>query len=104
MVKSPIEEWLPNLPKAAQEPQELELWCSFPAQYCIHFMVLPKSSSTKEFHNMLQYCEEFTAKRWCNILSHVAADNPSHSRPKSLPKGLFLICGDGYRQGFPLKY
>ncbi|KAF4792244.1 Endogenous retrovirus group K member 11 Pol protein [Turdus rufiventris] len=52
MSKNPIEELLPSLPKAAQEPQELELLGCYPAQYCIHLMVLPKPSDTKEFHNI----------------------------------------------------
>ncbi|KAF4805030.1 hypothetical protein TURU_002544 [Turdus rufiventris] len=81
MSKNPIEEWLPNLPKAAQEPQELELLGFYPAQYCIHFMVLPKPSNTKEFHNILQYHEEFTAKKWCNILSHIVIQHSGLAQP-----------------------
>ena len=61
MIKSHIEEWPPSLPKAAQEPQKLELLDSFPATFCIHFTFRPLSS-TKAFHNILQYQEEFTTK------------------------------------------
>ncbi|KAF4793635.1 hypothetical protein TURU_109559 [Turdus rufiventris] len=101
MIKNPIEELLPSLPKAAQEPQELELLGSYPAQYCVHFIILPKPSDTKEFHNIKQYRQEFMVKRWCNILSHIAADTPSLTSPKSLPKGLFLICENRAWAGIP---
>ncbi|KAF4787404.1 hypothetical protein TURU_171234 [Turdus rufiventris] len=101
MSKNPIEELLPHLPSVAEEPQELELLGSYPAQYCIHFIVFPKPSDTKEFHNMRQYRQEFMAKMWCNILSHIAADITSLTSPKSLPKGFFLICGDRAWAGIP---
>ncbi|XP_064558142.1 uncharacterized protein LOC135442355 isoform X2 [Zonotrichia leucophrys gambelii] len=100
MIRNPIEEWLPKLPRAAQEPQELELLGSSPAPYCIHFFFIPLSN-TKPFNNIIQYQEEFTGRRWCKVLSHVTADNPYYSHPKSLPKGLFLICGDRAWSGIP---
>ncbi|KAF4791750.1 hypothetical protein TURU_127631 [Turdus rufiventris] len=101
MSKNPIEKLLPSLPKAGQEPQELKLLGSYPAQYCIHFVIFPKPSDTEEFHNIRQ---EFMAKRWCNILSHIAADTPSLTSPKRLPKGFFLICGDRAWAGIPSQF
>ncbi|KAF4789881.1 hypothetical protein TURU_147121 [Turdus rufiventris] len=55
MSKNSIEELLPGLSKAVEEPQELELLGSYPAQYCIHFVIFPNPSDTKEFHNIWQY-------------------------------------------------
>ncbi|XP_058276287.1 uncharacterized protein LOC120752461 [Hirundo rustica] len=101
MTVNPLEEWLPSLLKVSQEPQELELLGSSPASYCIHFSVYPKPSNVNEYRNIKQYREEFSAKRWCHQVSHIEADNPSHSRLRSLPKGLFLICGDRARAGIP---
>nr|XP_041567129.1 uncharacterized protein LOC121468117 [Taeniopygia guttata] len=96
-----LEEWLRGLPKIAQEPQELELLGSSPAAYCVHFAVFPKPSNTDEYHVIKQHRGEFTARRWCQNTSHIGADNPSHSNPKGLPKGLFLICGDRAWAGIP---
>ncbi|XP_063280555.1 uncharacterized protein LOC134565100 isoform X2 [Prinia subflava] len=100
---NPLAEWVRGLPKVAHEPQELELLGSSPATYCIHFSVIPKPTSTDEYHLIRQFRGEFTAKRWCHNISHIAADNPSHSSPRSLPKGLFLVCGDRAWAGIPLR-
>ncbi|RLW01716.1 hypothetical protein DV515_00007732 [Chloebia gouldiae] len=94
LILKSLEEWLRGLPRMAQEPQELELLGSSPAAYCVHFSGLPNPSNPDEYHIIKQYRGEFTARRWCQNTSHIRADNPSHSSPKSLPKGLFLICGD----------
>lgn len=100
MIKNPIEEWLPKLPRAGQELQEFELLGSSPAPYCTHLFFNPRSH-TKPINNIKQYREEFAAKRWCKVVSHVTADNPYHSHPKSFPKSLFLICGDRAWAGIP---
>ncbi|XP_063249639.1 uncharacterized protein LOC134548676 [Prinia subflava] len=98
---NPLAEWVQGLPRVAHEPQELELLGSSPATYCIHFSVIPKPSSTDEYHLIKQFRGEFTAKRWCHNISHIASDNPSHSKPRSLPRGLFLVCGDRAWAGIP---
>ncbi|XP_018860996.1 uncharacterized protein LOC109022418 [Parus major] len=95
-----VKEWLPHFPKATQEPQELELLGSSPASYCVHFRVSPPIHK-ETFHHIVQHREEFTAKRWCHVLSYIKVHSSAHTHPKSLPKGLFLICGDHAWAGIP---
>lgn len=97
---NPLEKWLPQLSRASSEPQELDLLGSYPARYCVKFQFrLPPDREA--FKIIAPNRREYNAAKWCLGVSKVTTENPHRSRPKRLPRGLFLICGDRVWAGIP---
>ncbi|XP_068856782.1 uncharacterized protein [Aphelocoma coerulescens] len=97
---NPLEKWLPRLPRASSEPQELDLLGSYPARYCVQFQ-FGLSPDLEAFKIIAPSHREYKADKWCLAASKVTTENPHRSRPKRLPWGLFLICGDRAWAGIP---
>ncbi|TRZ17283.1 hypothetical protein HGM15179_009816 [Zosterops borbonicus] len=99
----------PYVPKASKgsehqaesEPQELELLGSSPAPNCVQFVFTPPKKQEKLFTNLLQIKEAYHATPWCRQVSHVKMASTLGMVPLSLPKGVFLICGDRAFPGIP---
>ncbi|XP_068856631.1 uncharacterized protein [Aphelocoma coerulescens] len=97
---NPLEKWLPRLPRASSEPQELDLLGSYPARYCVQFQ-FGLSPDLEAFKIIAPNHREYKAAKWCLAVSKVTTENPHRSRLKRLPRGLFLICGDRAWAGIP---
>lgn len=98
--------WMQSLPHANTEPQELDLLESAKARVCVNFgplyhwrdnhsgRQLPPPSKDVSPINKKRYTLE-----WCNGTDDISA--ASIQRPRKLPKGLFLLCGDRAWAGIP---
>ena len=104
-----VDNWdriVPSFPRAALEPQELEILGSIQADACVNF----KWSSVyrdkgKSQSLSVQVTPSLTPYRnaswWCNYTTtHISQ---SSNTPIQLPTGVFLICGDRAWAGIPSK-
>ncbi|XP_074391480.1 uncharacterized protein LOC141728562 [Zonotrichia albicollis] len=97
------QEWARKLPVSKREPQEFHLLGSMNATFCIHF----------KFNSRLPYHEAkpntypnpsnplYTDKNWCENSVLVMHSSGGDYKPRELPKGVFLICGDRAWAGLP---
>ncbi|OWK60890.1 hypothetical protein RLOC_00000530 [Lonchura striata] len=106
-VKAPVQNslilwqrWVPHLPTAEGEPQELELLGSAKAEYCIQFDFSP-IKEVKLNEQIKQYKVEFRAGQWCTAVYKLRFASTTDFRPHKLDKGVFLICGDRAYPGIP---
>ncbi|TRZ08547.1 hypothetical protein HGM15179_018560 [Zosterops borbonicus] len=90
-----------SLPRAENEPQELELLGSSPAPFCVQFVFTPPKGQEKLFTQILQIKDEYHAGPWCEKIAHVKMASTPAIIPLTLPKGVFLICGDRAFTGIP---
>lgn len=101
------DEWTKILPRMQSEPQELDLLGSSPAKFCINFFYrtrnkyIQESIVQKSTHRLdiSPNNKIYKRKNWCNY----TADTVSMStrEPRTLPKGVFLLCGDRAWAGIP---
>ncbi|XP_053824671.1 uncharacterized protein LOC128802378 [Vidua chalybeata] len=102
------DEWTKMLPNALEEPQELNLLGSSKATYCVKFYFRrpknnwPEIDQTKNTYrkDISPINKAYNYPHWCNYTARVISVSSLH--PKVLPKGMFLICGDGVWAGIPL--
>ncbi|TRZ09212.1 hypothetical protein HGM15179_017895 [Zosterops borbonicus] len=88
------------LPKAAEEPQELELLGSSRAPFCVQFVFTPTRDANL-FTDIKQIKRVYHATPWCVMVAHVKMASTLGYKPLALPKGLFLICRDRAYAGIP---
>ncbi|TRZ16419.1 hypothetical protein HGM15179_010670, partial [Zosterops borbonicus] len=88
------------LPGSPDEPQELELLGSSPATFCIQFVYVPIPSAERFYHFLPENKAYYTTP-WCRQTAHVKMASTLSHKPLTLPKGLFLICGDKAFSGIP---
>ena len=83
--------WIPHLPLATLEPQEIELLGSVKMDFCIKFNYMGKNQSrawdVSPTHPVFR-----NASIWCNYTANNLSK--SSNAPLSLPAGVFFICGD----------
>ncbi|XP_077637531.1 uncharacterized protein LOC144245910 [Lonchura striata] len=101
------DEWTKILPNSKEEPQELDLLGSSTARYCVKFYYrrpsqnwhgidLAKNTYRKD---VTPISKKYNSQTWCNYTSQVISVSSTH--PKTLPRGMFLICGDRVWSGIP---
>ncbi|TRZ23928.1 hypothetical protein HGM15179_003199 [Zosterops borbonicus] len=90
-----------SLPRAENEPQELELLGSSPAPFCVQFVFTPPKDQEKLFTKILQIKDAYHTGPWCEKIAHVKMASTPGIIPLTLPKGVFLICGDRAFTGIP---
>ncbi|TRZ11486.1 hypothetical protein HGM15179_015617 [Zosterops borbonicus] len=90
-----------SLPRSDSEPQELELLGSSPAPFCVQFVFTPPPGQENLFTRVLQIKDAYLANPWCENIAHVKMASTPGILPLSLPKGVFLICGDWAFTGIP---
>ncbi|XP_072782670.1 uncharacterized protein [Taeniopygia guttata] len=101
------DEWTKILSNSKEEPQELDLLGSSHAEYCVKFYYRRPSQNwhgldlTKNTYrkDVTPLSKKYNSQTWCNYTSQVVS--VSSTRPKVLPKGMFLICGDRVWSGIP---
>lgn len=94
-------EWASHLPEMSLEPQELHLLGSSQAPFCIHFNFVPPEGQEKSFVPIIQIKKSYIAGAWCEKTAHVSMASTGVPKSLSLPKGIFLICGDRAFPGIP---
>ncbi|XP_036262028.1 uncharacterized protein LOC118701493 [Molothrus ater] len=102
-VYNPLSPWTKLIDRQAvaeKEPQEFELLGSAKAFYCVQFMFTPKDQ-VNLYHEVKQFKVNYTAKFWCKKISQVGIPSTPDNKPRALPKGFFLICGDRAWAGIP---
>ncbi|XP_032932166.1 uncharacterized protein LOC117005046 [Catharus ustulatus] len=101
------DEWTKMLPNAQEEPQELDLLGSSRATFCVKFyfrrprqnfadLDLTKNTYRKDISPINK---AYNSPDWCNYTAHTLSESSLH--PKTLPRGMFLICGDRVWAGIP---
>nr|XP_054485903.1 uncharacterized protein LOC129118529 [Agelaius phoeniceus]XP_054485904.1 uncharacterized protein LOC129118529 [Agelaius phoeniceus]XP_054485905.1 uncharacterized protein LOC129118529 [Agelaius phoeniceus] len=102
-VYNPLSPWSKLIDRQAvaeKEPQEFELLGSAKAFYCVQFTFTPKDQ-VDLYHEVKQFKVNYTAKIWCKKISQVGIPSTPDNKPRALPKGFFLICGDRAWAGIP---
>lgn len=91
---TPLNTWewrTPCLPKASDEPQELDLLGSVKVKFCVEFHSKENNQSVmRDVSPPHPVYENHTF--WCN--STFIVPPASSSIPLQLPKGMFFVCGD----------
>lgn len=101
------DEWTQILPYMPEEPQELDLLGSSPAAYCINFFYRKgKKDRGEEIRQKSPYRLDvspndkiYRRRSWCNYTADIMST--STHKPKVLPRGVFLLCGDRAWAGIP---
>ncbi|XP_077638722.1 uncharacterized protein LOC144246146 [Lonchura striata] len=101
------DEWTKILPNSKEEPQELDLLGSSTARYCVKFYYRRPSQNwhgidlAKDTYrkDVTPISKKYNSQTWCNYTSQVISVSSTH--PKTLPRGMFLICGDRVWSGIP---
>ncbi|RMC18029.1 hypothetical protein DUI87_04907 [Hirundo rustica rustica] len=82
-------------------PKELEILGSSNASFCVHFMFTPSQGQERSYQFVYQTKNVYTARIWCGWITHVEMALTTDRKPLTLPKGVFLICGDRAWAGIP---
>lgn len=83
------------LPVADREPQEFYLKASAEAAYCVNFFY--PTGKRHQSANLTHKIYNFND--WCGKIALSTSLSTGH--PKTLPSGVFLICGDWAWNGIP---
>ncbi|XP_064289396.1 uncharacterized protein LOC135308416 [Passer domesticus] len=87
-----------RLNQSKSEPTEFTLLGSSTAHFCFQFFPFP-GQDEKSYTPIIS--SNHTAGNWCSSLSQITIPITLNDKPKSLPNGLFLICGNRAWQGIP---
>ncbi|RMC07038.1 hypothetical protein DUI87_16491 [Hirundo rustica rustica] len=60
-----------------------------------------QSGQERSYQFVYQTKDVYTAKIWCGRIAHVEMASTADEKPLTLPKGVFLICGDRAWAGIP---
>ncbi|RMC09691.1 hypothetical protein DUI87_13477 [Hirundo rustica rustica] len=60
-----------------------------------------QSGQERSYQFVYQTKDVYTAKIWCSRIAHVEMASTADEKPLTLPKGVFLICGDRVWAGIP---
>lgn len=89
--------WMQSFPHAHTEPQELDLLGSAKARSCVHFNPIYQWQDSHQGQQTPSKEVSPTNKKdysstWCNSTDITQAT--SIQKPRELPKGIFLLCGE----------
>ncbi|RMC00705.1 hypothetical protein DUI87_22732 [Hirundo rustica rustica] len=101
-IKNPLTLWsiyLNTLSQLSSDPTELELLGSVNASFCIKFVYSPPKGQEQNYRQIRSV--NTMPDDWCEETVEVVWPTTFGSKPWSLPKGIFLICGDRAWAGIP---
>ncbi|RMB92340.1 hypothetical protein DUI87_31214 [Hirundo rustica rustica] len=102
IIKNPFALWSTyqhTLLQSSAYPAELELLGSVNASFCIKFVYSPPKEQEQLYHRIRS--SNNMPSGWCKDTVEVDVLTSMDSKPLSLPKGTFLICGDRAWSGIP---
>ncbi|XP_039567931.1 uncharacterized protein LOC120503489 [Passer montanus] len=82
------------------EPIEFKLLGSASARLCIEFFPFP-GRDERSFTPVIEPNQNYAAGNWCSVTSHITTSLSLDDKPRALPNGVFLICGDRAWAGIP---
>ncbi|XP_066036410.1 uncharacterized protein [Chamaea fasciata] len=94
-------EWTLHLPESSLEPQEVDLLASSQAPFCVYFNFAPLKGQENVFVPIIQIKKSYLPKAWWGQTVHWSMPSMGTRKSLSLPKGIFLICGDRAFPGIP---
>ncbi|XP_064243190.1 uncharacterized protein LOC135279665 [Passer domesticus] len=82
------------------DPTEFKLLGSASANLCVQFLPF-HDRDENSFTPIIEPNQNYAAGNWCSVTSHITIALSFEDKPRSLPNGIFFICGDRAWAGIP---